>query len=261
MKRLLTVSVIALFCSSTLLTPVFAKPWRGITPLVSTRSQVEHVLGPPASFSNHWGTYYIETDSVSILYSNGKPCGAGANSRWKLPKGRVVSITVSPREIVPLSSLKLDELKYKKAADPHIRTAVHYSNFEEGESITVVNGEVSTIFYTADLTTNYPMCPKKDEEPSPPPAPIFDSYGNLDPIDEASRLDNFAIALSQMPGSTGYIYTYCGDEFTPAKARTRAEAAKNYVTTRGVDPSRLIVVYNGRRTDFTINLYITPDAP
>ena len=72
MKRLLTASLIALVVSST---PLSVKPWRGITPLRSTKSDVESVLGKPTRLVNYWATYQTETDVISILYSNGRPCG------------------------------------------------------------------------------------------------------------------------------------------------------------------------------------------
>ena len=255
MSKLLTASFIVLVL---LQCPVFAKPWRGITPLVSTRSEVERVLGNPVRFSNYWGTYYTQTESISILYSNGLQCGAGANSDWNVPEGRVITIMVSPKEIVPITSLKFDESKYQKSTDPHMQSAIHYSNIEEGESFSVVNGEITGFHYTADLTSNHLRCPRKIPELTATPAPIFDNYGDLDRAAEESRLDNFAIELLRTPGAIGHIHSYSNGTIPPTRARERADRAKNYVIrVHRVDPLRVITAYKGKRTDFTIELYIT----
>ena len=133
----------------------FSKSWRNITPLSSTRSEVERVLGRPVLSSKHSATYHTNNEAVSIIYSNGLRCAVRANSEWNVPKNRVISITVAPKGIVLFSSLHLDETKYRKSADPHRLSAVEYTNVDEGESITVVNGEVSGFRYTADAASNH----------------------------------------------------------------------------------------------------------
>src|SRR5215510_11066963 len=48
---------------------VFSKPWRGIVPLISTRSDVERLLGKP----NDSGLYELNGEAASVIYSDG-PC-------------------------------------------------------------------------------------------------------------------------------------------------------------------------------------------
>ena len=139
----------------------FSKSWRGITPLRTTRPDVERLLGKPVLSSNDSATYYTDVEAVSIRYSNGTPCGTSANSEWNVPAGRVISITVAPKTIIQFSSLNLDESKYRKSSDPHRLSAFEYTNIEEGESITVVNGEVTSFDYTADSASNHLKCKSK----------------------------------------------------------------------------------------------------
>lgn len=142
-----------------------AKPWRGITPLHCTKSEVDRVLGPPIKVANHWATYKTEVETVSILYSNGHPCGPNANSEWNVSEWTVVSITVAPTTIVRFSTLKIDESKYRLRLDPERLIDRQYLNEKEGELITVANDEVSTFRYWADSTDSNLKCPKDSAKP------------------------------------------------------------------------------------------------
>jgi hypothetical protein len=93
-----------------------------------------------------------------------------------------------------------------------------------------------------------------------------DSYGDIRFDDEKARLDNFAIALQNEPGSTGYIIAYgtCeGDgPCTNAScivAQKRIDRAKQYlVETRGIDAGRIVVIDGGCRAEVTVDLFICP---
>lgn len=257
MKRVLCAALLAAIFSAP---PLQGKSWRGIEPLRSTKSDVERVLGKARRVANHWATYETDTEAISILYSNGLPCGAGANSEWRASEGLVISITVAPKTIVAFSSLSLDESKYKKRFDPHRLNHIEYSNEEEGESISVTNGEVSSFTYSPSNAKIQLKCPTADGTKRGAESSYkLDEYGELKRNDEASRLDNFAIALRQRPGSQGYIFSYAGGAITPSRARMRAKRAKNYlVKVRNVKSSRLKASYAGESTDFTIELYIRP---
>src|ERR1043165_3773873 len=50
----------------------------------------------------------------------------------------------------------------------------------------------------------------------------FDSYGDLSWEDEKAHLDNFAIALQNDPGATGYIIVYAGRRSCVGEAKDRA---------------------------------------
>lgn len=210
------------------------------------------------SVANYWATYETDTEAISILYSNGLPCGAGANSEWRASAGLVISITVAPKMIVAFSSLNLDESKYKKRFDPHKLNHIEYSNEEEGESISVTNGEVSSFTYSPSTAKSQLKCPTVDATKGGAESSYkLDEYGEVKRNDERSRLDNFAIALRQRPGSQGYIFSYAGGAITPSMARMRAKREKNYlVTVRKLKSSSLKASYVGKSTDSTIELYI-----
>ena len=57
------------------------KEWRGITPLKSTRTEVESLLGKPDKF----GFYQLENERASIQYSTG-PCEKRNKCECLVPK-------------------------------------------------------------------------------------------------------------------------------------------------------------------------------
>jgi len=91
-----------------------------------------------------------------------------------------------------------------------------------------------------------------------------DTYGDIRFNDEKARLDNFAIALQNEPGSTGYIIAYgtCeGDgpctHTSCIVAQKRLDRAKDYlVNTRGIDASRIVTIDGGCRAEVTVDLFV-----
>jgi hypothetical protein len=91
------------------------------------------------------------------------------------------------------------------------------------------------------------------------PSRKFDDYRNLKFSEERLRLDQFAIALHNEPGSKGYIVVYDATDKRKPAARERGERAKNYlVKERGFPKARIVVVNGGRRYKRSVELFITP---
>lgn len=111
-----------------------AKDWRGITPLRSTRADVERLLGPPTSPGG--SDYALKNEHVTILYA-GNPCEKGSKYGWNVPPDTVLTITVSSRKEQKVSDLKLDLNKYKiiREQSGHLPEVIYYVNEEEGISL------------------------------------------------------------------------------------------------------------------------------
>lgn len=130
-----------------------AKEWRGITPLRSTRADVERLLGPPESES---GVVYVtEGERVSVTYSR-RPCDYG----WRVPLDTVISFFVHPKKPPKFSDLKLDEKRYEKRQSYHVATIHHYIDLEAGINYTVESpGELVTgVEYYAPLRDEALRC-------------------------------------------------------------------------------------------------------
>lgn len=108
--------------------------------------------------------------------------------------------------------------------------------------------------------------------PAASPIQPFDSFGDICCNDEKARLDNFAIALRHQPDSQGYIvfyggrrqnYPYCWSARQRLQRRgesqARAARLKPYlVSTRGIDPARVVVIDGGYRESWSAELWIIP---
>ena len=72
---------------------VFAKPWRGIVPLISTRADVERLLGKP----NDFGLYELNGEAASVIFR--RSIRDGVTIRAKQVRGNaveVITITYGP---------------------------------------------------------------------------------------------------------------------------------------------------------------------
>ncbi len=128
-------------------------------------------------------------------------------------------------------------------------------------SITVDGAPGASITATVELGGLDPSCSRTASCTTAIKAPPgecrkIDTYGDIKFNDEKARLDNFAIALQNEPGSTGYILAYGACE---GEAQARADRAKDYVVnTRGIDAGRIVTIDGGCRAELTVELYVCP---
>ena len=180
-----------------------AKEWRGITPLRTTRAEVERTLGPPArpgdppsekrGPSSHYET---EKERVTVFYSQGG-CAKGG-SVWDVPFDTVISISVRPKRELPVSDLKeiddlnLDGPNFLRAVGRDKGSPTYYVNEEEGILVVTqgVKGggmRVVSVDYYPPASAKNLRCPDVPrpsdksrpgrEQPPPPakkPSPLFD---------------------------------------------------------------------------------------
>lgn len=93
----------------------------------------------------------------------------------------------------------------------------------------------------------------------PPTRCAFDSYGDIKFEDEKARLDNFAIQISNYPGSSGLILMTAGQRTFKREAADRLDRARSYlVDFRGIDSSRIVTVDCGFTQDLTATLWVVP---
>jgi hypothetical protein len=264
MREMKIVQVIIFYLCFTLFMAalVEAKGWRDIMPARSTRADVERLLGPPADSSNEYiSVYHLENEVVIFHYEGNRPCKSPGG--WQVPRGTVVSITVTPKTKLRLSDLQVDESRYKKTNGGHRSEDVIYTDNERGESITVYQGDVTRINYFPAASDNYLRCPdasnaSNDGRDNTIYYPL-DTYHDVTFEAEKSALDNFAINLLEDPKMKGYIIAYAGRRARAGEARARAECAKNYlVNERGIEAGRIVTMDGGHREEFTVDLYLVP---
>ncbi len=85
----------------------------------------------------------------------------------------------------------------------------------------------------------------------------IDEFGNVNCEGELARLDAFAVALQNEPGSRGYIVIYGGRTGKRNEAKARAARMVYYLTKRrGINPQSVIAVDGGYRKSLAGELWI-----
>src|SRR5215211_7734523 len=96
--------LLAFFALAIFRLEVFATEWRGIIPLISTRADVERLLGKPKEL----GRYEVNGERADIIYSDG-PCKGWyyslekTNCKCLVLKDTVLSIYVEPDQTLKFS--------------------------------------------------------------------------------------------------------------------------------------------------------------
>ncbi len=121
-----------------------AKEWRGITPLQSTRADVEKLLGRSAH--DGYGVSYPIGDEVATFeYSSGDCSDKGR--AYDVPPYTVLRIRVSSGRKPTFSDLGIDLKKFRTVEDSELSDVLYYINDEEGVTYEVQGGLVITTEY------------------------------------------------------------------------------------------------------------------
>src|SRR5690349_1071034 len=139
--------------------------WRKIAPLISTRSEVEALLGPSdGAFS---AIYQLKEGSLFIEYSSG-PCRPERKGGWNVPENVVVSLGFSPKHKRRIASLKLDPKKFRKEIGQHVGGIIYYINDDEGITYEVQSGKVDSIEYGPPKRYDHLYCGDSADQKVPP---------------------------------------------------------------------------------------------
>ena len=252
-------------------TSVAAKDWRGIVPLKSTLADVQRQFGFPKATKNrlvvnngYW-IYLFNHEEVHFEFAVDNFPGE-KQCVMPVAKGTIIAIHILPLMGPSVSSLDIDEKRFKRFDEPfrpppHDRVA--YINEEDGLVIDAFQGKVSEITYVASRSDRL-RCPNLYNNLNGFMPPIIcglplDTYGDIRFEDEKARLDNFAIQIQNQTGAHGFIIVYAGRKSTVNQAQRRANRAKNYmVNVRGIESERLYAVDGGYHEELLIRLIIAP---
>ena len=256
------------FCLLTILgivTSCYAKEWRGIVPLRSTRDDVVRILGAPAEANETRAAYHLEKENVLIIFSGGRFCDPKTTG---IPLATVLLIQVTPREKPHLDTLQLDK-KNSREFRPSSQDASWKGFIDEPEGLMVrsFKNDIDTIFYLP-TSADRGRCPSYYDEIETfaritldftPRA--FDVYSELRFDDEKARLDNFGIHLKKEPQLKAYLIGYPRID-QEANSRFRMERAKRYLVDSGVAEERISIVIGSSRENASFELYaLPPDVP
>jgi len=117
--------------------------WRGITPLRSTCEDVKKLLKVDKCIFPR-SEYTLPDFHIMVWFAN-EDCSADPHA-WRIPKGTVTAIIVSPRDEMRPSEFGLDLSKYTKREDGEIVGIEHYTSEEEGVTVDLYRGFVQNLF-------------------------------------------------------------------------------------------------------------------
>jgi hypothetical protein len=239
-----------------------AQGWRGIRPLHSTRDDVERLIGTP--MQPNGATYDSKGERVHIGYSDVQ-CTNGWPFGWNVPAKTVTAITIYPQPRPKLADLPIDISKSKKFIDPS--GVIHYNNDDEGMSVAVDPNEyeVMVIEYyptTSDAQLRCPEAAERERQIANGESEVRQpdvSYSDKSLEKKQVYLDYFADQLQKSPAdSTVYVIAYAGQRARVGEAQTRANQAKDYLSTkRAIDPRRIVIIDGGHRDPAGVELFIT----
>ncbi len=136
----------------------FAKEWRGIVPLQSTREDVEKLLGeppPPPSDGTRVYTlnktrsiYFLGEGEIYIVFAE-ESVSAATDCLKSVPAGTVLMIQITPKKELKLADLNIDLKKFRKF-DPSEPKGIGYEGYldeTDGLVIRAFKGKVDEITY------------------------------------------------------------------------------------------------------------------
>jgi hypothetical protein len=154
MGKLLILVSIALYASSVQAKALAQMPsttdWRGLSPIQSTRMDVERTLGPPdQKIEDDQVTYYYPDVVVYFHFTSNRKCGQKLPyTSWDVTSDTITGIRVVFRHPRLVSEADIDLTKLKKVkGDYDLVGHFYYINFEDGFAIEVGNNYVMGYLY------------------------------------------------------------------------------------------------------------------
>ena len=135
---LTAISLMVLWASS-----ASAKEWNGLTPLHSTRADVERILGIKSS-GGLSDKVNIGAIRVFIVYYMQDQCSKNGDG-WKVPAGTVFGIFIRPNPMPLPSELGIDISKLTKSGTDY--GATEHTDEAEGFAISMVEGRITHLSY------------------------------------------------------------------------------------------------------------------
>ena len=127
--------------------PAPSNEWRGLVPLLSTRADVERLLGKPVMPPTAFEIYKTETERVDVLYSAG-PCGSVRWASWNVAKDVVISLHVIPQKTTSIENLRLDPKKYTRIQESHPNHWFQYRNRDGGVVVhSILQGKIEYLHF------------------------------------------------------------------------------------------------------------------
>ncbi len=235
--------------------------FRGVSPLVSTRTDVERLLGPCPQRDGVTCLYETSSDTILVTYSDGA-CEKGWPFGYNVPANTVIRIEVSPMRYLRTIDLNFSLDGYQKRENTD--GSAIFINKEQGVAVTVFEEKVGSLIYGPTSKQSPLQCPgslerlQNGREIADAHARLFD-YGDINKAEELEYLSAFARLLKRQSIVQGYIITYAGQRSVQNEALRRLKCQRTYlIKEHGIDPDRITTIDGGYRSTRTVEMYVLP---
>ena len=141
--------------------------WRGLSPITSTRMDVERTLGPPhEKRDNGQMTYYFPDVVVWFYFTSNPKCGQKLPyTSWDVASDTLTGIDVSLRHPPTVEKIGIDLTKYKKirGASDMIDDYYYVNPDDDGFAIDVGNNYVGGYHYSPGSKHKNLRCERTDQ--------------------------------------------------------------------------------------------------
>ncbi len=229
-----------------------AKTWRDITPMKSSRADVERILGVP-KFSTESSSIHITADGqVVVKYATGPQCPGKSSDEWRVPEGTAISINLDPLKPPTLSTLKLNMDYFTEVGFGDSRkNSSHLLDEVEGLQLDIENGKVKHFVYLPSSQDDALRCPGNNHI-------LPNYYSSLLNKEEQQQIDEFMSRLTKEPGLKGVIQAESeGRRLT--QPPLMFDVVKYIESKYGKDLGRLLIK-EGYRQSQRLEFYIQKDG-
>lgn len=240
--------------------------WNNLTPLHSTRADVEKLLGKPKEDKYGCCQYKTEKETVSVSYIN-KICENG----WNVLPNTVLSISFSPdSDAKTIEALNLDKSKFSIRVDDTLRATL--TNADEGISYSFSDvahsftQKLDYITYIPKKSDNYLRCDGfPPYSPDSQYYPIYQSSFYRPELSKKEDLDRiFALSdsfiidlLNGKETLRGYIIIYFDNKLSLKEYKNRFDKLKEYIYKKRKVSFELFTLIEGGLVEYsTIEIYI-----
>jgi len=140
----------------------YAKEWRGIVPLHSTRADADRLIGTKKLRCGGLSCLYdLGQETVFVLYADEPSCkNDDATTSWKVPRDTVIEINIHFKLERSLKDLGLVLTKFSKRNDEELAGFIYYNDWDEGIEIEGTATTAMGINYYQEAKDNSLRCPR-----------------------------------------------------------------------------------------------------
>jgi len=156
--------------------------WRGITPVRSTCEDVKKALKVDTCVLPI-SEYTIPDYRVMVSFAN-DDCNSSPHA-WRVPKGTVLSLVISPQHAMTASQFGLDLTGFKKREGVEIVGLEHYDDDEEGVSVELFQGYLMNVSFGPRRGDDTLRCKPVNQAQDERTEPLCCGREASDPIEKA----------------------------------------------------------------------------